>query len=130
MSTSYNLENILDALVQSWSAQTSSRPDQWSNENPARGQCVVSSLIIQDLHSGELRKYKTTYEGIPENHYCNVLPIGAELDSAKNQYPPETTFTESEIELKGFATVREKLLSDPSTQERYLILKESVLKLL
>lgn len=130
MDKTHSLVDVLNALTQSWTAQTSSRPDQWSAENSARGQCVVSALVIQDLFGGELKKYKTTYNGEPESHYCNVLPNGAELDIAKSQYRDETTFTESAVNLNGFATAREKLLSDQNTSERYLLLKESVTKLI
>ena len=40
-------------LERCWSARTSR---QWSPDNPANGQCAVTSLVLQDIYGGSLLK--------------------------------------------------------------------------
>ncbi len=46
-------KDVLNALRKSWSIQSSSK---WSVDNPAKGQCGVTSLVVQDILGGEIRK--------------------------------------------------------------------------
>ena len=126
----FTSEALLNALAASWDQETSYCPAEWSTENPARGQCVVSSLLIQHLLGGELTRVKTQYHGQPETHYFNVLPSGAVLDSTRSQYPADAVLTPHPVDLKAFDSVREKLLSDPDTKNRYELLKERVTEIL
>ncbi|NLP51199.1 hypothetical protein HC179_10835 [Bacillus sp. RO1] len=48
-----NEKNLIDVLFESWSITTSSK---WSPENPAKGQCGVTSLVVQDFLGGEIVK--------------------------------------------------------------------------
>lgn len=41
---------LLQTLYECWSSETSS---QWLPENPARGQCNVTSMVVQDILGGE-----------------------------------------------------------------------------
>lgn len=52
-------ENIEHALRRCWSLETSSI---WSEENPARGQCGVTALVIQDFFGGDI--LKTPVDGL------------------------------------------------------------------
>ncbi|WFU07239.1 hypothetical protein QA648_34705 (plasmid) [Rhizobium sp. CB3171] len=47
------LEKLLSILRISWSTETGS---QWLPENPASGQCNVTSLVVQDLLGGDILK--------------------------------------------------------------------------
>ena len=39
-------KRIYEALIKSWSIETSSK---WTIENPAKGQCGVTALVVQDM---------------------------------------------------------------------------------
>lgn len=54
------------ALKKSWSLKTSSK---WTSDNPAEGQCGVTSLVVNDLLGGEI--YKTR---LPAGwHFYNMI---------------------------------------------------------
>lgn len=47
---SFDPDDILRALRKAWSPSTASK---WTTENPAAGQCNVTSLLIHELFGGE-----------------------------------------------------------------------------
>ncbi len=55
------IEQIMKALYKSWSSDSSSK---WSQDNPAKGQCGVTALIVNDLLGGEIRKQSCLKGGI------------------------------------------------------------------
>ena len=48
-------KQIYEALIRSWSIETSSK---WTIENPAKGQCGVTALVVQDICGGKLKRQK------------------------------------------------------------------------
>ena len=48
-------KRIYEVLIRSWSIETSSK---WTTENPAKGQCGVTALVVQDIYRGEIKKTK------------------------------------------------------------------------
>jgi hypothetical protein len=42
-----------EALLKSWSINSSSK---WTKDNPAKGQCGVTALVVNDLLGGLIRK--------------------------------------------------------------------------
>ncbi len=70
--------NVLNALRQAWSAQSSSK---WRIGNPAKGQCGVTSLVVQDILGGEIRKTRLD-EGW---HFYNVIN-GERMDFTEEQF--------------------------------------------
>ena len=50
---SFDPDDVQRALREAWSLSTAS---QWTPDNPAAGQCNVTSLLIHDLFGGELLK--------------------------------------------------------------------------
>lgn len=121
-----SVETLIKALHNSWSANTCFDASEWSTDNPARGQCVVSSLIVQKYLGGELQRYRVTGNGIVETHYCNILDDGTLLDTTASQYKQPMTFKVAPIELKGFTSIREKRLSEIETRSRYELLLSRV----
>ena len=121
-----SLEQVIDALRDSWSYETTFDHPGWSEQNSARGQCVVSSLIMQDYFGGELRRYQVLGEGINERHYCNVLDSGVVVDTTASQYSMPVQLTILPVELDGFASIRDKRLSDGETRDRYELLAQKV----
>jgi hypothetical protein len=75
-------EALAAALLASWSAETSTL---WSPENPARGQCDVTALLVQEILGGEILKTP-----LPQGwHFYNRV-AGERLDFTAGQFatPP------------------------------------------
>lgn len=125
-----DLTRITQALYKSWSAETSYKRMAVPG-NMARGQCVVSSLIVQDLLGGELCRVAVKGDGIDENHYFNVLANGTIIDTSGCQYKDlQVSFVPAPVNLSEYASIREKVLADTDTQDRYLCLKKAVERVL
>lgn len=123
-----DLDTLIKALHQSWGADTCFDASEWSENNPARGQCVVSSLIVQDYLGGDLLRYEIDEGELHEKHYCNLLENGTILDTTGIQYKNPVNMRLKPVNLDGFGSVREKRLSEPETRKRYEILKDRVEK--
>ena len=50
------LAELEAAIRASWSRETSDDPDEWTEENPARGQCAVTSLLVRELLASRVRE--------------------------------------------------------------------------
>jgi len=122
----YELEHISKALAASWSYDTAYPDDTWSAQSPARSQCVGTALVVQHFLGGELEKLTTIYNNQPELHYRNILPDGQIIDLTCAQYPPNQQLSQSTVNLHGFSSAREKMLSEPDTRIRYELLLRKV----
>lgn len=118
-------EQLAAAIEQSWSGDTTSTPDEWGPEHIARGQCVPTSLVVQDYLGGDLERLATIYNGTRETHYRNLTDDGV-VDLSRSQYPADQTFEPAPIE----GDIREYVLGNENTRRRYLLLSEAVAKLL
>lgn len=74
----FNEERVRSALEKAWSLDTAK---QWSQENPANGQCNVTSAVIHDLFGGEVlrTRYPTVW------HYYNRIE-GKRRDLTDSQF--------------------------------------------
>lgn len=70
--------DLLSVLRKSWSIHSSSK---WSLDNPAKGQCGVTSLVVQDILGGDIKKTFLD-EGW---HFYNVIN-GERMDFTKEQF--------------------------------------------
>lgn len=125
-----SLHDIIAALEMAWGADTTYDADGWSKDNKARGQCVVSSLVVQDYLGGDLLRYSIDEEDLRETHYANLLEHGVVVDTTASQYSHPVTMRIKPIRLDGFKSIRDKRLADISTRKRYEILKARVDSLL
>lgn len=117
------LDELTRALRDAWSAETGYGGIA-TTENPARGQCVVSSLVVQDFLGGELQR--VTGDNIDEKHYFNVLPDGTIVDTTGMQYGMmRVSFFSAPIDMEGYSSIREKVL-DTDTKQRYELLSDRV----
>lgn len=118
---------IQTALRQSWRPDTSYAPKLWTPDNPARGQCTPSSLVVWSLLGGEIIYRATHVDGLRERHYLNVLPDGCEFDTTREQYPDDQIFVSTPNRLKGYATLADKLMSSTQNRRRFITLNDRVL---
>jgi hypothetical protein len=120
---------LAKALQDSWSSETSNWGDELAADNPARGQCQVSALVLQDYLGGDIARVAVEGVGIKEKHFFNKLENGTTIDSTSMQYKDvEVTFTNSPIDLAAgsYQSVRDRCLADEDTRRRYALLKRLV----
>lgn len=61
--------------------------EEWGPDNPARAQCGVTALVVQDLLGGDLIHGEVHVNGVKDgNHYWNRLPDGTEIDLTADQF--------------------------------------------
>jgi 8-oxo-dGTP pyrophosphatase MutT (NUDIX family) len=66
----------------------------WTPDNPSRGQCGVTALVVQDLLGGELVLGEVFEGGARRGaHYWNRLPDGTEVDLTRDQFGPSEIVT-------------------------------------
>lgn len=88
--TPASLVVIERAVRAGWAPDTCDVADlpDWSPENPARGQCGVTALVLQDLLGGELLLADVTHaDGSRQGvHYFNRLAGGIVVDLTREQF--------------------------------------------
>jgi hypothetical protein len=87
--TSWTLADVERVVRMSWSADTSDPVDRadWHPGNPARGQCGVTALVLNDLLGGELVLGEVHVNGERTGmHYWNHLGDGVEVDLTRGQF--------------------------------------------
>lgn len=119
-------QKLQDALHKSWGTDTGFAPEDILKSNPARAQCVPSSLVVQDYLGGEIVRYHVIGEGIDEKHYFNVLDDGTEFDTTGCQYSVPVKMELAPFDLGKYKSVREKRLADDEIREKYNNLKRKV----
>ncbi|GLW27932.1 YunG family protein [Actinoplanes regularis] len=85
------LESVLRTA---WGRDTCDPHDlaDWTPENPARGQCGVTALVVQELLGGELVVGEHLVDGTRYgDHYWNRLPGGRDVDFTFEQFGPGET---------------------------------------
>jgi hypothetical protein len=88
------------AVRASWSAETCDPADvaEWRPDNPARGQCGVTALVVQDLFGGDLVLAEVHVDGRKvEYHYWNRFGLGLDLDLTREQFRPEQVVVGGEV---------------------------------
>lgn len=111
METKISIEELVEAFLNSWSRKSSSK---WSIENPAKGQCGVTALVVHDILGGEIRKTALS-DGW---HYYNVIHH-VRYDFTQSQF-------EDKIIYNDIHSNREEAFSD-TNREQYNYLRATVL---
>ncbi|MDD4878437.1 MAG: hypothetical protein PHO02_05380 [Candidatus Nanoarchaeia archaeon] len=120
------ISQLEKALLDSWDADTSSDSASWTKENPAWGQCAVTSLIVNDYLGGKLVWANAVLPGGKSiSHYFNNID-GKEIDLTRRQFPDGTLIPEGIDKFKTFPSTRDYVLSFEATRTRYEKLKEKV----
>lgn len=107
------VEQLKTMLFQAWSLQSSTL---WTPDNPARGQCGVTALVVQDLLGGEIRKTKLK-EGW---HFYNFID-GQRMDFTESQFAERITYMD-------IPATRAEAFADTNEQQ-YSYLQTKVLEL-
>ncbi|RBY84230.1 hypothetical protein [Blastococcus sp. TF02A-26] len=88
----HTLATVTAAVRAAWSRETCDEVDlaDWTPGNPARGQCGVTALTVQDLLGGDLLLAEVLHpDGSRQGvHWWNRLPDGREVDLTSEQFAP------------------------------------------
>ncbi|XQY90112.1 YunG family protein [Metabacillus sp. HB246100] len=104
--------NILEQIFKKcWSIDSSSK---WTKENPANGQCGVTSLVLHDLYGGDIVKTWTN-DGWHFYLYIN----GDRIELTKSQF-------REPIDYRDNPSSREEAFLD-TNMEQYRYLKNAIL---
>ncbi|MFE9460376.1 hypothetical protein [Streptomyces californicus] len=121
--TVYLLTDIEQAVRSSWSAETCTPEyrDHWTPENPARDQCGVTAMVLNDLLGGELVRGEVHVDGVRTDfHWWNRLGAGVEVDLTREQFGPEESVVGGDVIVRP-PGARSRL------QEEYLLLRGRVM---
>lgn len=105
-------KQIYEALIRSWSIETSSK---WTNENPAKGQCGVTALVVQEIYGGKIKKTKVGEVW----HFYNIIDE-QRCDFTETQFNGKLNYVDEESN-------REEAFAD-TNEKQYYILKEKITK--
>jgi hypothetical protein len=111
---------ITKALEKSWGEETATFADvkkKWSKDNPPRGQCLVTAVIINDLFGGKL-----VYDRI-HHHLWNELPDGTWQDFTRKQFKTKTALVITKYKTKNEVLSDEHAIKN-KTANRYKLLKQ------
>lgn len=96
----WTLADVQHAVRMSWGKDTcdpADRPD-WHVDNPARGQCGVTALVLNDLLGGDLVLGEVRVAGERTGvHYWNRFGAGVEVDLTRDQFGPEESVVGAEV---------------------------------
>jgi hypothetical protein len=121
------LTDIERAVRTSW-GQDTYPPDAktpWDPDNPARGQCGVVAVVLNDILGGELMRGEVLVNGKRVDfHWWNRLPGGLEIDLTRDQFGPQETVT------SGVAIVRPPSTEIKRLRAEYELLRRRVFEAL
>jgi hypothetical protein len=105
-------DDVLRRLREAWSSESSTL---WTEDTPARGQCGVTSLVVQDHFGGEIRKTPTD-GGL---HFYNWIG-GQRYDLTAEQFDSPPTYLDipsnreeafADTNADQYATLSERFLT-------------------
>ena len=83
------LEAVILALRESWGPDTCAPEDvaDWTPDNPARGQCATTALVLHDFFGGSLVMGEVIVDDQRVDfHWWNRLPDGEQVDITLEQF--------------------------------------------
>jgi hypothetical protein len=81
------LSQLEGAIRDSWSAETSDRPESWTPDNPAYQQCDVTTRVVRDYLGGEILVAGVVLDGRRvDRHAWNRLGSGLVIDLTREQF--------------------------------------------
>lgn len=124
-----DMRDMQAALEASWDEETSYYSDEWTTENPAWGQCAVSSLVVQDYFGGGIEGGTVEIEDDNNvthtlGHYWNIIDDST-IDTTWAQFMKYDSPDGHHVDIMGSA-VRDKFFENQQTAWRYNLLKSRV----
>ena len=122
----FTLAQLEQAIRESWSLDTADKEDGWTPENPSRGQCDITTLVVHDLVGGEVLGADVYLDGERiEGHMWNRLESGIDVDLTRDQ------FRRGEVIGEPRVAQRTPAIADPAhpryhRYEAYLVLRDRV----
>ncbi|MGB7981725.1 MAG: hypothetical protein WCF36_13160 [Candidatus Nanopelagicales bacterium] len=87
-----DVEAVAGAVRECWGPDTCSPEDiaLWTLDNPARGQCATTAVVLHDCFGGSLVRGEVIVAGERVDfHWWNRLPDGQEVDLTREQFGPD-----------------------------------------
>ncbi|MGW0909445.1 YunG family protein [Streptomyces sp. NPDC002853] len=119
------LTDIERAVRSSWSDETCTPEfrSRWTKDNPARDQCGVTAMVLNDLLGGELIRGEVHIDGVRvDYHWWNRLGMRIDIDLTREQFRPEEIVTE------GIVIARPPVTEWRRLREEYELLRDRVLE--
>jgi hypothetical protein len=94
-------EELRPIFRAAWGSDTCDPHDlaEWRPDNPSRGQCGVTALIVQELLGGDLVLGEVFVGGDKVgHHYWNRLPDGRDVDLTAEQFRPDEVVTGGQVQ--------------------------------
>jgi hypothetical protein len=118
-------DDVVEAIRACWSEETSSSDGEWTIENPAKGQCDVSSFVAWDYLGGDLVLAKVFVDGEQvEHHYWNRID-GFDLDLTREQYSDDEEIVEHAVLQDEFLLTNQRSMK-PDVMARIEIMRGAV----
>jgi hypothetical protein len=97
-SSEMSREQLVKALEANWTRATSADPSLWKGDNPSRGQCDVTSLVVLEYLGGDLQ-LAPVFQGEEqvEHHYWNLLEGTEVLDLTRQQFQDGQHIGDAEV---------------------------------
>lgn len=122
-----SLREVEEAFRSAWCRETCGESDleDWSPQNPSRGQCGVTALTLHDLFGGDLLLAEVHYPdgSVQGYHFWNRFSGGLEVDLTREQFDATEVVQEPRVFARPPEPPRRGL-------EQYLRLQASVFKVL
>ena len=121
---------LFRSIMQSWSRETSSDSNGWTEQIPSWGQCAVTALVVQDFLKGDLARLDISDHKDPKvsamrSHYFGLVD-GAEVDISSGQFGDINRWGMYISGKERSKRSREYLLSNTETSRRYARLRFEV----
>ncbi len=112
--------DLYEALLKVWCPETCAprMREEWSPENPTRGQCSITAFLAQDIFGGQVF-------GVPledGNFHCFNVVEGRSFDLTSEQFPGVTLNYQDRPE-----QFREVHFAKEEKRQRYLLLRDLLL---
>jgi hypothetical protein len=122
----FTLAQLEQAIRESWSLDTADEDDGWTPENPSRGQCDVTTLVVHDLLGGDVLGADVYLDGERiEAHMWNRLASGIDVDLTREQFRRGEVIGEPRV-AKRTSAIADPAHSRYHRYEAYLVLSDRV----
>lgn len=117
------LTELAARMRRAWGADTCypDSSDSWTPDNPARDQCGMTALVVQDVLGGDLVLGQVQVDGVwVSHHYWNRLADGTEVDLTAEQFTPDEVVVDGQVVVRPPDAPRRH-------REQYELLRDRVL---